>query len=256
MKRLRVIRDRRLYELSQKIQDNLPLYRTGSFADLTSDISTYYETNVSLDLAHLADIFCSTVSNRRDLECCASMYSLLPNLPLYLARDARGWIYLTHTILLDYTRARWPIPDDDVKAVNHIRTHFFSTSKRGLERDNAASRLWWMAHLCHGLDGISFMDALEALLRESDVRASIIERPTVSQNRLLRGALLRVLSEALKDRKDQVFERNVFRSVMGQINLEGGTTLLELLTEPQVNALVQSSVKKALGDVDRVGATV
>lgn len=45
----------------------------------------------------------------------------------YLARDERIWVYLTHTTLLSYARTRWPIPEDNEKAVKHIKSHFFAS---------------------------------------------------------------------------------------------------------------------------------
>ena len=30
-----------------------------------------------------------------------------------------------HALMLDYARARWPIPTDDSKAISHIKNNFF-----------------------------------------------------------------------------------------------------------------------------------
>lgn len=103
----------------------------------------------------------------------------------YEARDERLWAHITHTHMLEYARKRWPIPEDPVAAVGHIRAHFFAKEQRQIERDNAASRLWWMAHLCGRVRGLELSDTLKVFLYRTDVRASIIERPTVSQNRNL-----------------------------------------------------------------------
>src|SRR3546814_4359590 len=83
-----------------------------------------------------------------EVENCLAVHEYLEALSPYEARDERLWSYLTHTSMLQYTRARWPIPSDDDKAVPHIETHFFARTNRQIERDNAVSRLWWMAHLC------------------------------------------------------------------------------------------------------------
>jgi hypothetical protein len=63
-----------------------------------------------------------------DAENCQACYAGMPGLTPYEARDERLWVYLTHTLHLNYVRARWPIPADDMLAISHIRTHFFAES--------------------------------------------------------------------------------------------------------------------------------
>ncbi|MDO9151888.1 MAG: DUF6339 family protein, partial [Methylotenera sp.] len=90
-----------------------------------------------------------------------------------MARDERVWVRLTHIELLHYSRTRWPIPNKDEAAIAHIQKHFFARSARGIERDNAVSRLWWMATVASKVEGLKAAEALEALLFQSDVRANI-----------------------------------------------------------------------------------
>jgi hypothetical protein len=164
----------------------------------------------------------------------------------YEARDERFWAYLTHTFLLNYARRRWPIPEDDAVAVKHIRTHFFAKEHRQIERDNAASRLWWMAHLCHRVKGLKLIDALNVFLYRTDVRASIIERPTVSQNSNVFSAVVQKLQESYAGKKN-LFERNAFRRLMQEINSEGGARLLDAMTEVQVGQLLDGLIRSKLG---------
>jgi hypothetical protein len=48
-----------------------------------------------------------------------------------------------------------------VAAVGHVRAHFFAKEQRQIERDNAASRLWWMAHLCRRVKELDLSDTLK-----------------------------------------------------------------------------------------------
>ncbi len=159
------------------------------------------------------------------------------DIPPYLARDSRLWVYLTHTLLLDYSRKRWPIPNDDEKAVTHIRKHFFANGARGIERDNATSRLWWMANLCDRVDGLSLLDALIIFLHQYDVRANIIERPTTSQSVPVFSAVIKKLEKSFKQ-DQKLFEREKFRQVMKELNLQGGVKLLCALDEPEIEKIV------------------
>jgi hypothetical protein len=142
-------------------------------------------------------------------------------------------VYLSHTLLLSYARARWPIPADNEAAVKHIKTHFFCIGARGIERDNAASRLWWQASICSRVDSISFEEALTCFLHKSDVRANIVERPTTSQNIHVFSAVIRKLHESYKS-DEQLFERKRFRSIMEELNLIGGVKLLAALSEASI----------------------
>lgn len=149
----------------------------------------------------------------------------LGNLKPYVARDLRMWCYLTHMNLLSYSRSRWPIPTNDEDAVSHIRRHFFGEGNRGIERDNAVSRLWWMAYICSRAEGLDIDNALDAFLYRGDVRANIIERPTTSQNVQVLSAVLRELSDSLAS--DKTFHE--LRHAMKRINLKGGYVLLDAL---------------------------
>jgi hypothetical protein len=156
----------------------------------------------------------------------------------YLARDPRLWVYLTHTLLLTYSRNRWPIPDEKDRAIIHVRDHFFVTGARGFERDNAASRLWWMAYVCRRVSALSLEDALTCLLYQSDVRANIIERPTSTQNLLVFSYLMEKLFESFKTDK-KLFEREIFREIMKNINLQGGIKLLGALDKENIGLIMQ-----------------
>ena len=115
---------------------------------------------------------------------------------------------------------------------------------RGIERDNAASRLWWLASLCHRTKGLSFEDALTCFLYQSDVRANIVERPTTSQNIHVFSAIIKKLDESYKSNKE-LFERERFRSLMKELNLIGGIKLLAALPEISVLQIFDQCIAKS-----------
>ena len=172
------------------------------------------------------------------------MFHALGSISNYLARDERLWVYLSHTYLLDYARIRWPIPSGDAEAIKHIETHYFCVGARGVERDNVASRLWWMASLCNRAVGMSLDEALTCFLHQSDVRASIIERPTTSQNVRVFTAVLVKLHESYRADKS-LFDRAKFRAVMKGINLMGGVKLLGALPDKKVMSILEDCIAQA-----------
>jgi len=232
-------------ELLGQIGENLDFYRTGNFDFLKFDGENYIETKHELDESKLATMDC-TKDDDREVENCIIIYEAMGNLSHYLARDERLWVYLTHTELLEYSRKRWPIPEDDEKAIKHIRNHFFVVGGgRGFERDNAASRLWWMASLCSRVNGLPLKESLTALLYQYDVRANVIERPTTSQSIAIFSSVMKKLHQSYLTEEKKLFERERFRRVMRELNLKGGTKLLGAMDETAVEKILEDCILAA-----------
>ena len=237
----RFFKEKYLKELELNIENNLEKYRSGNF-DFEANIPDhYFEVAFEIDDEKLKTLLPSN-KNEAEVKNCMIIFEAMKNLTHFHARDARLWVYLTHTILLAYARSRWVIPADNEVAVKYIKDHFFCIATRGVERNNAASRLWWMAALCKRAQGLSMEDALTTLVYKSDVRASIIERPTTSQCLNVFSAILRKLHESYQTDK-KLFERELIREAMKKLNLAGGVKLLGVLPEQQINSLVADSLK-------------
>lgn len=236
MSKIRLLKSKIMQELNSKVSENLDLYRFGNFDFLAEDPSNFFEIDKDLDEQKIKLVDCDS-DDHKEVDCCIHIYEAMHDIPAYLARDPRLWVYLTHTFLLGYSRKRWPIPNDDEKAVAHIRKHFFANGARGIERDNAASRLWWMASLCDRVEGLSLLDALIIFLHQYDVRANIIERPTTSQSVPVFSAVIKKLEKSFKQ-DQKLFEREKFRQVMKELNLQGGVKLLCALDEPEIEKIV------------------
>src|SRR5665647_580316 len=120
----RFFKAQKVQELTSSIHDDLETYRTGNFDFITSDPDNYFETSLEIDEVKLASIDCDNY-DQKEVKNCILMYEAMGEISHYLARDERLWTYLTHTLLLKYARNRWPIPDDDEKAIKHIKNHYF-----------------------------------------------------------------------------------------------------------------------------------
>ena len=232
----RFFKEKYLKQLELNIAENLHLYRMGDFIFETNNTDHYFEAPFEIDENKLQKLV-ATNKSESEVENCILIFEAMASLTNFHARDPRLWVYLTHTALLNYARQRWVIPADDVVAVKFIKDHFFCIANRGIERNNAASRLWRMAALCNRTQGLGLKDALTTLLHQSDVRANIIELPTTSQHLNIFSAVLRKLHESYQTDK-KLFERELFRPAMKKLNLAGGVRLLGVLPEQQVNALV------------------
>lgn len=241
---VRLLKYNTVRSLWDAISENLDLYREGDFGWLDADASQYIETGFKLDAKALSGL---TVSgDDSEVQSAIAMGHAFPCLTPYLASDPRLWVYVTHVLCLPYARARWPIPqeNDEGVAVRHVQRHFFGQGRRGIERDNAASRLWWHYHLCERVDRLDVRSSLRAFLYKSDVRANIVEHPTVCQNRSVFNAIIERLHESLVGGQT-LFERKVFRELMKEINLAGGDLLLETLTPEQIALRMEEWIERA-----------
>lgn len=234
-----------LDDLRGNVPRNLASYRAGEFAWLGADPAHWFEVDVDLKEELLWRLRAPDGEALFEKENCALLYRAMERVTPYQARDERLWTYLTHVTLLGYSRQRWPIPADDEAAAVHVRKHFFAREKRQVERDNAASRLWWMSHLCARARELDLEQSLETLLFRSDVRANIIERPTSSQCTEVFAAIVRRLSLSLAGEK-ALFERTVFRQFMREINSVGGFKLLDCLSAQQVEAIIDEIIATRL----------
>lgn len=236
----RFLKASKMRELASRIKDNLELYRNGTFEFVANDPEYYFESETTISEETLQSVSC-TEKDLNEVDSCVKVFSGVGEISEYLARDERLWVYLTHTVLLNYSRARWPIPDDPIAAEKHIRTHFFCSGARGIERDNAVSRLWWMASLCNRCSDIALNDALACFLHQSDVRANIVERPTTSQNVRIFSAILQRLHSSLAGDK-ALYGREKFRLFMKNLNLQGGVKLLAALPDTKINEILDQCV--------------
>jgi hypothetical protein len=242
----RFLRLSALETLREAVPDNLDAYRMGNFDHLLVDKSLYFETKLDIDTDGLANLADPVGGELYDVGNCEFCYRSMPGLTPYEARDERLWVYLTHTFMLEYARKRWPIPPDAPAAIGHVRRHFFAREQRQIERDNAVSRLWWMAHLCGRVRGLQLSDSLRVFLYRTDVRASIIERPTVSQNLNLFSTIIRKLQDSYVGHK-RLFERTTFRRLMQEINSVGGVQLLDAMTEAQIGNIIDGILHRQIG---------
>jgi len=234
------LKDKALLELKDQIHANLEQYRKGSFKFLAEDTSLTRQ----LDLKVKSKISLKPPNGQNyfEPENCITLYRAMANLTPYDARDERIWTYQTHVTFLEYTRLRWPIPNDDSKAIKHILAHFFAGTNRQIERDNAISRLWWIAHLCNRVSDLPQEKCLEAFLYRTDVRANIIERPTMSQSENLFSVIIHALVKSFTD-DQSLFERTKFRKIMADLNSIGGFKLLDVLPRNELEKIFSSIVK-------------
>jgi len=240
--KINILKTSAVIELKRNISSNIDSYLTGNFEHFFADPARRIELDLEYDPTRFSE-FLPGNGATEEVHNCLLMEEILGKITPYLARDERLWVYFTHTYLLEYSRVRWELDKKTgEELVKQIEIHFFAPDKRAIERDNAVSRLWWIANLCSRVQNIPLEEVLECLLLYSDVRASIIERPTTSQCLNVFSAITKKLSSEYKSGNVTIFDRRTFRDLMKKINLFGGIKLLNTMKEDDIVAFINQEL--------------
>lgn len=122
------------------------------------------------------------------------MLKFLPKLTVLLATDSRLWTTLAFRDLKDYVTSRHkPKSTTDEDLSTYFRNKFFISSSRGLMRDQAISRLWWMGHLACQIDENNPQQVLSIFLKTVDNASQFWGRPSISAAPNLTTAIYEVM---------------------------------------------------------------
>lgn len=204
--------------------------------------------DAGLDAAEIGGLLeISAQSHRDDPHNAIAVYNALSELTPHQASEERLWTYFTHMQGAEYVAARWlsDRPDDDEKAAQKVRNHFFARGNRALIRDNGISRLWWLGFIAHKTDPEAPDRFLEILLHRQDVRSALLERPAVSTNPKVLRRIYDVMLEHWEN-GGELFQRDPFRQWMVNLNRRGGVVLLDALSDKQLDEVVRAEAESAL----------
>lgn len=182
-----------------------------------------------------------------DVDNALFVYESLANLTPHQASIERMWVYLSHCDCPKYVAMRWlkDRPKKTEDAVRKVHNHYFATGNRGIIRDNAISRLWWLGKIAFDADPDDPRHFLTILLHRQDVRSALIERPSVSLNPGVLRRIYAVMREYW-DGDREFFKRDAFRNWMTGLNRRGGVVMLDALPEDALDELLQEEVSAAI----------
>jgi len=226
--------------LFANIKNNLERYRSGNFDDLIGSDDCFSSDRVSIDFEALKLI---KGTDKNDTENALLMEKAISGLSPLAARDKRFWTKLTHTHLLNYTRKRFPIPDDskgDDRVINHIINHFFANTGRGFERNNAPARLWWVVFMCKRAPHLQLKKALGSIYLYQDPIVQLLGRPTSAISVNLFNSILEKMVDSYDGDRKFLKERSYNRTVLKELSAFGGYNLLDALSIEDSKALINS----------------
>lgn len=236
--------------LTSTIEENLDIYRSGSFDGFLVE-QQYITLNEEFQDKDLDALICSA-GPTNDVENSLLIWEKVKISPR-VAREARLWVVLSHGVGLEYVRARWPLDSENHSVnVGKIKNKFLVVDdKRGIDRENAISRLWMSSYVASKVSSLPLEQALSVLLNQTDFREGLIGRPTVLKSVRTLNAVMSTAKRILIDENDPAFfarkkNKGQYRSWLEEINLEGGTKLLDGLSDTQLTKLVND-----LADAER-----
>ena len=184
----------------------------------------------------------TTQQTNKDIENCKSIYQGLTGLTASQATDERFWVTLSFQQYPDYVEARFPL-DQARTETNHVSDHWFAKNSRNRFRDNAISRLWWMAHIADKVPEIDIDQALENLFFNSDYRSSLLERNSSANSVDVVAAVLRLTQKA-RDAGHE-YNREKFRTFMKEVGFIGKRTVLPSLTVEELVDLLSKPYEES-----------
>ena len=246
-----------LSSLKRAVEENLRSYTKPNNTDFLKPFEDGVMATESIKMSSdlTTDIKNPTKNQNYDSYNSVLVYRSIEMTPMQ-ACDERIWAYLSHFEFWEYTRLRWAMPkDNDIKKkVNHVHAHYFAGGHRGLIRDNAIARLWWMGKIASCSkkfkDPIKLLDILFLM---SDVRSSLLERNLGMNSDILDAVVdrlnkdypqvLKLTTSDAKNKnkkiKETLFGRERFRGLMKSLNRIGGYRMLDALEFEQLQAEIE-----------------
>lgn len=159
----------------------------------------------------------------------------LSGLSVAEATDERLWVTLCFRDYSEYVKKRWPLRKD-VTLARHVQTHWFVKGSRERMRDNAISRLWWMAHITEQVPEINADDVLRTLFFNNDYRKRLMESNSSTNSINVLGSILSISQKAFD--KGIKYNREKFLTFMRRVDLISKRTSLPSLGSLDLNALL------------------
>jgi len=173
-----------------------------------------------------------------DLDNAIALHQALIHLTPKDASNPMFWCRLSHVELWDYMRHRWDASErDSKKRVSFIKQRYFviQNNSRTLMR-NGLGFLWWTAHLTHDPKTGNYTNT-DLLLKMPE----IAERSFGRSPTMLR-TILRFI--AYKEKSIKIGGRDRFRKLLKRFNALGGTSLLDELSEQEIENFLEKEFKR------------
>ncbi len=251
---LKYISDEGLYNLKQSFGNNVPHYKSGNqefFLDYLEQNNYLLESSYKVkdftdDLQYTSD------TDADDLHNIKVVYGALKSMPTYIMMDDRFWAGLTHTYMWQYVMKRRQGEAFGIDIQNQedkIYNSFFTHTKNGIKRGtyvNCVSRLWWAGKMTYD-EGEENHYALTEELCKKGFPSTIIL--VSSSNIMSRPEALKSLLATVKELRASGIDvkRDDIVAGIRYLNLVAGSTLIDMMSYPEVKSLIAEYYQKYYG---------
>jgi len=180
-----------LEQLAGTVDQNLELYKSGSFTDLAKETGWAIESVLAKWDPEIVAGLDPSGTPEAEVKNSFLIYSGLNGMTPALAREERLWARLCHIECLEYARSRWLTNTENVAGA--VRTHFFAKGLGGCRDDNAIGRLWWNGHLASLAEPANLELGLQRLLARANIRLQIMDRSDTAFRQPLVSGIFRML---------------------------------------------------------------
>lgn len=255
MIRLNYLRESSLAELRGSVGSNLERYRGNSpfvKSFFTGTERWLCESSVMVPSLPELDPKDNGVAEANNA---IAFHKALVGLTESQAADERLWAWLAHEPYWSYMRSRWPIEPARSKDPNaYLLEHYFLAGNvRNLVRHGLA-RLWWFAHTTYDDRRADPYELTRVMLEYSDNRQSVMER-AFSRNRQFVQTILDRARYWRGQGRDILASREQFRGLCKEMNLHGGTLMLDCLPREDVFDLIDDFINRAVPASETAGAS-
>ena len=169
------------------------------------------------------------------------------------ATDELLWAWVTHFRLHRYSLGRWRRTHSVQNLYNYVRDHWFvKNSSDGIWQHNTASRTWWVAHVAtkaaSGSGGaFTAKQALEIFASRPTFYHAIMRYGFTRHPKMLSEIVRAIIVEM-----DGVKAEDGIYTLLGSLNVAGGTQMIEMLPRPKLRAIVGEEVEAIMSNPDLV----
>lgn len=214
----------------------------------STPISTKSPISLSMDGVPLAN----NTLNYADIQA-IDYYESFDGIAPKQATDELMWAYITHFRLHQYSLGRWRRTHSVQNLYNYIRDHWFvKNSLDGLWQHNTASRTWWIAHIAKkaaAASGGAFTaeNALK-LFSHRPTYYHAIMRYSFARHPKMLSEIVRAIFTEMDGMKA---EAGIY-TLLGSLNVGGGTQMLEMLPRPKLRAIIAAEADVIMSSPDLV----
>ena len=217
-----------------------------------ADVSTKStrEMQTSVELSEPLFLDSPENGNLRDIENAIRLHRALHHLTRLQARDPRLWTRFSHVEFWPYMRLRWPVERhmaNGDRARRFVESRYFvaQSQSRALLRHGIA-RLWWMGQLSHDPDRQNPYELTTVLLSTLDITQQIVERGMGRASNIIRGFLEFLLQNGETLLTGGNTNRARIRRLAKHLNMYGGVSVLDLLSQGEVMDLLGSELTRIM----------